>query len=1135
MILDQSLELHFSNKCREDYLLEDLKYSDTGKLIVDESYQIKEITESLNKTKRERTETDQFFKSSDLNALALIEKINHFLIKSYLLKSDNLAMKSTLTLLNDNYGDDQIDKIFIGYFNSFSNNTVLEKYENTENYLNQSVETTPVRELLLEEIILLKICNNNRAALKYRELYSDDELADSTKYTPVFYTILEHFNETPSFGPQSKNLINLLMEPALKHPDSLQAQIEYIREKWSEITDQFLLQLMRSLDMIKEENKAFFHGPGPTEVIKYNAIEEDDSPNFSRDSNWMPGIILLAKNSLVWLDQLSRDYKREIKTLDKIPDEELDLISSRGINCLWLIGIWNRSNASKEIKMRCGNADAVSSAYSLFSYDISYELGGWDALADLRNRCLARGIKLASDMVPNHTGIDSEWTRNKPQWFVQTDRPPFPSYTYNSENLSEDPGIGIYLEDHYYNKADAAVTFKRVNFHNGDTRYIYHGNDGTSMPWNDTAQLDFLQHEVREAVIQQILHVARNFPVIRFDAAMTLAKKHIQRLWYPEPGKGGDIASRSNFALTKDDFDKAVGGEFWKEVVSRVASEAPDTLLLAEAFWMMEGFFVRNLGMHRVYNSAFMNMLKKEENDKYRETIKNTLNYDRKILKRFVNFMNNPDEETAAVQFGTGDKYFGVFTLMITMPGLPMVGHGQFEGYKEKYGMEFKKALWDEYPDSQLVERHEKEIFPILRKRHLFVSANQFRLYDLYNEHSAVNENVFAYSNKHKGESILVLFNNTYERANGYIKISVPYNEAADNENSFKTNSLAESLELTNSGEHYCLLKEIKSNTWFIRNSKELYENGLYVHLNGYESHVFTDIHELKDSESNHIGAISAKLNGSGTKNLDREYREMIFQPLYSEFNQLFNKEVILKLGRENIDFKVLAEAKLEKIHSTVSAVKNFSGGTGDVESITKKIVESLSNIEKIQRQLDRESEASKLFKTGLNLENKIIIYLSSIFEHFGSIISSTDGRRSNKDLLDNWTISGYLRDILTDLGYLEDFIDRIISTIKFFTESYNPDKMDFSERPEKALFEKMILLSGFTTLVGLNKYESVLWYSKEKMETFIWWFYVKGLFELTEKQFKNKSVTKLLANIDKLKLASEKSGYDFNKFIDLI
>ena len=49
-------------------------------------------------------------------------------------------------------------------------------------------------------------------------------------------------------------------------------------------------------------------------------------------------------------------------------------------------------------------------------------------------------------------------------------------------------------------------------------------------------------------------------------------------------------------------------------MVDRVAQEAPDTLLLAEAFWLMEGYFVRTLGMHRVYNSAFMNMLRDEKN-----------------------------------------------------------------------------------------------------------------------------------------------------------------------------------------------------------------------------------------------------------------------------------------------------------------------------------------------------------------------------------------------------------------------------------------------------------------------------------------------------------------------------------------
>ena len=53
------------------------------------------------------------------------------------------------------------------------------------------------------------------------------------------------------------------------------------------------------------------------------------------------------------------------------------------------------------------------------------------------------------------------------------------------------------------------------------------------------------------------------------DAAMTLAKKHYQRLWYPQPGSGGDIASRAEHGLTKEEFDAAIPDEFWREVVDR--------------------------------------------------------------------------------------------------------------------------------------------------------------------------------------------------------------------------------------------------------------------------------------------------------------------------------------------------------------------------------------------------------------------------------------------------------------------------------------------------------------------------------------------------------------------------------------
>ncbi len=150
-------------------------------------------------------------------------------------------------------------------------------------------------------------------------------------------------------------------------------------------------------------------------------------------------------------------------------------------------------------------------------------------------------------------------------------------------------------------------------------------------------------------------------------------------------------------------------------------------------------------------------MLRDEDNASYRQVIKNTLEFDPQILKRYVNFMNNPDEKTAVEQFGKGDKYFGICTLMATMPGLPMFGHGQIEGFSEKYGMEYRHAKLDERIDDSFVERHQREISPLLHRRRLFSEVDHFLLYDFYTDSGQVNEDVFAFSNQADDRHCLVL------------------------------------------------------------------------------------------------------------------------------------------------------------------------------------------------------------------------------------------------------------------------------------------------------------------------------------------------------------------------------------------
>ncbi len=771
------------------------------------------------------------------------------------------------------------------------------------------------RRNILEESLFVWLQNQNPALDQFGVLLTDDTLRNEQSYRKVVQTFLHSLRQLGPIGPGNIDPAELLTRPIRHAPNSLLEQLRYIRMHWGELLEgtPLLKMLESSINRIQDEDSwLFFEKNIRNDQAKHGEFFEkqaqapsfadlgDEPENYSVDSSWMPEVVMLAKSTFVWLDQLSKTYHRPINRLQDIPDRELDLLAERGFTALWLIGLWERSPASQKIKQLHGNPEAKSSAYALDSYTVAEELGGYEGYLNLRHRTMQRGIRLASDMVPNHTGLDSTLVKNKPEWFTSAHEPPYPSYTYNGPNLSNDPRFGIFIEDGYWNRSDAAVTFKRVDYQNGDTRYIYHGNDGTTMPWNDTAQLNFLHAEVREAVIQQILDVARMFPVIRFDAAMVLVKRHIQRLWYPQPGHAAGIPSRSSYAMSMEDFNKFIPEEFWREVVDRIHAEAPDTLLLAEAFWMLEGYFVRTLGMHRVYNSAFMHMLKKEDNAGYRYLIKNTLEFDAGILKRYVNFMNNPDEDTAIEQFGKGDKYFGVCAMMATMPGLPMFGHGQIEGFSEKYGMEYARAYLDEHADNELVQRHEREIFPLLKKRALFAGAENFFLYDVYSPDGTVNENVFCYSNRLGEERTVVAYNNAWEQAVGYAKTSVGFKTA----NGIEQRSLCRSLGLGNDETTFVIFRDHASGNEFIRRTSDLREEGMHLVLGGYQYNVFLDFREVRPSKLMPYDKLCGKLNGSGIPSIDTAVLEMSLAPLHERITAFCSQENLDRLLDETLDTK---------------------------------------------------------------------------------------------------------------------------------------------------------------------------------------------------------------------------------------
>ena len=364
-----------------------------------------------------------------------------------------------------------------------------------------AIPETPDPPGAIAQLLLLASLDENSAVDPFRELVDLKAVREGRTLITVADALDGFFAGRPGFGPEGRSLVELLRQPAAAAPGSLADQLRWIRSNWAGlfggVLDDLLDRVLVALDVLAEErmaaDRAWFAAHdagagGPAEVYRYDPGEEE---RFSEDRDWMPWLVLIAKSTYVWLDQLSRRFTRDIRTLDAVPDEELDRLAHWGITGLWLIGLWERPVASERIKGCAATRRRSPRHTRLTTTAIAADLGG------------LRRPGHAFATAPPHaaSGWPATWSRIT--WgSIQAGSCSTPigscrcptvrsGYTFNGPDLSSDERVGIFLEDHYYDATDAAVVFKRLDRQTGDERYVYHGNDGTSFPWNDTAQLDF--------------------------------------------------------------------------------------------------------------------------------------------------------------------------------------------------------------------------------------------------------------------------------------------------------------------------------------------------------------------------------------------------------------------------------------------------------------------------------------------------------------------------------------------------------------------------------------------------------------------------------------------------------------------
>ena len=482
---------------------------------------------------------------------------------------------------------------------------------------------------------------------------------------------------------------------------------------------------------------------------------------------------LLEINARIWLRRLDKSF-----TLSSIPDDQIKQWQEKGIDMIWLMGVWENNRdvineycfepelitsynaALKDWK----NDDIIGSPYSIDKYEINPIIGTKGDLLTFKRKLNDAGIQLVLDFISNHFSAKSSllWTNKK---------------------------IFLYADEYIF-KNDPYTFYKSPA---NDKEYLAHGRDPFFPPWKDTVQINFYNQEAREYLINILLNLTELCDGVRCDMAMLPLNNIFFNTWIG--------------VLKKYGFEKPEK-EFWEEAISKVKSKNQDFIFIAETYWDLE-WQLQNLGFDFTYDKRLTDRLVAGDI----HGVKDHLHAEKSYQDKSVRFLENHDEDRAIVKFGR-ERSMAAAVIISTIPGIAFYFDGQCEGKKIKLPIQLGREP-EEKQDEKIKEFYDSLLQ--ITKANIFRNGNWKMLeVSTVADNDSSYENLLAWEWRLDGELMLVAVNYSNSTARGRLK-----------------------FEITSTTDEVFLF-DILNQSSYRRSLKEIIEKGLFVELKSFNSHIFS-------------------------------------------------------------------------------------------------------------------------------------------------------------------------------------------------------------------------------------------------------------------------------------------------------
>jgi hypothetical protein len=163
------MEFHISRQARDLYDFDETLFSLSGNVIFANFHAARVFAQKMNERRDLANFPEQAVRAGQINAMGLIDEIQHYLVALYREQKNPAVMQLALDWLSDALGREAVDAGLRKFAGEFPPVAVYRREIDFEAYLDGETDGVPHRQILLEEMLMLWLANQNPAFAPYQE------------------------------------------------------------------------------------------------------------------------------------------------------------------------------------------------------------------------------------------------------------------------------------------------------------------------------------------------------------------------------------------------------------------------------------------------------------------------------------------------------------------------------------------------------------------------------------------------------------------------------------------------------------------------------------------------------------------------------------------------------------------------------------------------------------------------------------------------------------------------------------------------------------------------------------------------------------------------------------------------------